>query len=124
MANAATCICLLALFFYLGYIILYPSAASLEKWILVISLVALLLGTQSLIHVLIGRMQLAHPLPWQIFTVLACDFMWIYLFFSFASGYTMQEAMIEMAKIFGGFLIVHGIVFGEYLLTKHLMAPK
>ena len=123
MANTAACLCLLALFFYLGYMLLYPSAASLEQWIWVFSLIVLLLGTQSLIHVFIGQMQLAHPLAWQIFAVLACDFMWIYLFLSFGSG-TIEEAILQISKMFVGFLIAHGIVFGEYLLTKRLTASK
>lgn len=124
IANAAIGICLLALFFYLGHYIRYSFAFSLEKWISLTFLVVLLLGTQSLIHIFIGRMQLAHPLPWQISSVLTCDFMWIYLFLSFASGFTMDEALLEIAKIFIGFLIVHGIVFGEYALAKRLMASK
>lgn len=121
--NMILCICLLTFFFYLGYLIRYPASSYFQGWLSLLAFVALLLATQNLIHVFIGQMQLAHPLTWQIFAVLACDFMWIYLFLSFGSG-SIEEALLEMGKMFVGFLIAHSIVFGEYVLTKHLIASK
>lgn len=123
VAHAIICFGLLTLFFVLAQYIRYPSGVSFENWLSMTFLIAILLGTQSLIHLIISHMELSHPLAWQIFAVIACDFMWIYLFVMFGSG-TIEEALFQMSKMFVGFFIAHSIVLGDYLLTKHLLSKK
>lgn len=119
--NAAICFGLLALFFAIGNFIGYPYAYSFENWLKTTFFVMLLFGTQSLMHLFLSRMQLSFS--WQVFSVLACAFMWIYLFFHNCSPeISTQEFMLESLKLFAGFLVVHGIILGDHLLTKHFMA--
>lgn len=122
-AHAIICFGLLTLFFILAWYIQYPSASSFENWLSMTFLIAILLGSQSLIHLFILRMELSHTLAWQLFSVFACVFAWIYLFLKFGSG-TMAEAVLQMSKMFVGFFIAHSIVFGDYLLTKYLLSKK
>lgn len=121
--HAIICFGLLTLFFILAWYIRYPSASSFENWLSKTFLIAILLGTQSLLHLFISRIEPSHTLAWQIFAVIACNFIWIYLFLNFSSG-TMAEAVLQMSKMFVGFFIAHSIVFGDYLLTKHLLSKK
>ena len=71
-AHAIICFGLLTLFFILAWYIQYPSASSFENWLSMTFLIAILLGSQSLIHLFISRMELSHTLAWQLFSVFAC----------------------------------------------------
>ncbi len=123
--NAAICFGLLMLFFSLGRFIVSPFATSFDEWLSLTFLIAILLGTQSLMHLFITRMQLQHSLSWQVFSVLACVLMWIYLLlYRTSPEITAQAFMLEMLKSFAALLVAHGIVLGDYLLTKRLMSQE
>lgn len=121
--NTAILFGLLTLFFALGDLIGYPYAYSFDDWLKVTFFVMLLFGTQNLMHLFLSRMQVSFS--WQVFTVLACALMWVYLLFLCTSPETtMQEFILDAIQLFFGFLVVHGIILGDHLLTKHFMAPE
>lgn len=123
--HAIICFGLLTLVFILAWYIKYPSVSSFENWLSMTFLIAILLGSQSLIHLFISRMELSHTLAWQLFSVFACVFTWIYLFLDILSpDMAIQEVLLEMLKSFVGLLAAHGIILGDYLLTKHLLSKK
>ncbi len=121
--NAAILFGLLALLFALGDLIGYPFGSSFQHWTKDTFFIMLLFGTQSLIHLFLSRMRVSFF--WQVFAVLACVFMWIFLlFFTCSPETTMQEFILDAIQLFFGFLVVHGIILGDHLLTKHFMAPE
>lgn len=123
--SAVTCFGLLTLFFFFAHFIMYPSASSFDGWLSMTFLIAILFGTQSLMHLFITRMQIPHPLAWQLFSVMACVLAWIYLFLHTCSpDITTPELLLVLFKSFVGLLTAHGVVLGDYLLTKHFLSQE
>lgn len=123
--NLPICAALFIVFSALSTGLYFLITGSSNHGIVFMICVALLLSTQNLIHVFVGRSAPLHPLRWQISVVFACDAVWCALFlFRYMADLVPNQIKQGLLLHFIGFSLVHLAVLAKYLLTAHLLSQK